>query len=156
MSTSLGFIIGIIVASVILLASVAGLFLAIRWRRHADSYDDTGAATASIVTCAIAIVATVVISAIAFYPYDMQYHQWRPVSGTVQVVDVRIQSDGAASSQNYAVRLTDGQTYRCDDTRCSLLKPGDTVSLKCIREWQYASTSGWGCRFVSSVPGGDR
>jgi hypothetical protein len=151
MSTSLGFIVGIIVASVLWLAFVGALWLAVRWRRTADRYDRS-MANVCVVASVVAIVATVGITAAALYPYDMQYHQWRSVSGTVAQVDVRMQSDGSATSQNYAVRLTDGQTYRCDDTRCSLLKPGDTVSLKCIREWQYASTSGWGCRFVSSVP----
>jgi hypothetical protein len=51
----------------------------------------------------------------------------------------------------YAVRMTGSdQIYRCDDSRCSLLKPGDELSLWCIREWQQASTPGYDCNFGDS------
>ena len=94
-----------------------------------------------------ALAATFVIgTAVGMYPYDSEYHQWRAVSGEVQQVSNRMISDGKAMSQRYVV-VIGGQPFGIDDTRASLIKAGDTVSLSCKREWQYAAQSGWACRW---------
>jgi hypothetical protein len=106
----------------------------------------------------VAVRVTAVVLAVIFlgsfgaglYPYDMQYHRYKHVEGTVSSIEARMLADGDGTTQNYAVRFETDDTYRCDDSRCSLVKPGDQLSLWCIREWQYASTSGWGCRFDKS------
>jgi hypothetical protein len=87
-------------------------------------------------------------------PFDMEYHRYKHVAGTVDSIDPRMLSDGqGGTSQLYPIRLReDGQTYRCDDSRCALVKPGDRIELWCIRQWQYASTHGWVCNFDKTVP----
>jgi heme/copper-type cytochrome/quinol oxidase subunit 2 len=148
---SLSFIVGLIVAGLITVAGIVVTVLGVRWwrRERADrSYSETEFAAVTTIAGIVAVVVTLGISAWVFFPYSMEYHQFRHVEGNVQDVQSRFLGDGKSTSQNYAVRLTeDGQTYRCDDSRCSLLKPGDHISLWCIREWQYASTSGYRCRF---------
>lgn len=105
---------------------------------------------------AVGLLITVAAAAIAFYPYDMQYHRYKPVTGTVEESTARMLASGdGGSTQQFAVRFVGSpQVYRCDDTRCALVKPGDRLSLNCIRDYEYASTSGWRCRFVGSVPAG--
>lgn len=94
------------------------------------------------------LLITLIISAIVFWPYEAQYHQWRPITGQVQQISSRMIADGKAMSQRFGV-VIDGQPYAVDDTRASLLKVGDRVSLMCIKEWQWASTPGDACRWVS-------
>lgn len=150
---SLSFIVGLCVASALVLAGIA-LFVAGRVILRRDLTADSLLFGPPVKWAGVVlVVATVGVSAWAFFPYRMEYHQFRHVQGTVQDVQSRFLGDGKSTSQNFAVRLNeDGQTYRCDDSRCSLVKPGDHISLWCIREWQYASTSGYQCRFDSTAP----
>lgn len=98
------------------------------------------------------LVVTVGITASTMYPYEAQYHQWKPVNGTVGDVQARLLADGnGGATQRFVVRLDGGeQEYACDDTRCALLKVGDFLELSCVREWQYAGTDGWACNYFSS------
>lgn len=153
--TSLGFIVGLIVASVFVLAGLAGVVIG-RVIIHRDEiYDAEFVGRMYFWPGVLVILLTAGISAAGFYPYDMQYHRYKHVEGTVDVAEARMLADGDGTSQTFAVRFKEsGETYRCDDTRCSLLKPGDHLSLWCIRQWEYASTSGWACRFDKTRPAG--
>lgn len=95
-----------------------------------------------IVLALISAICTVCLS----FPYNSEYHQWRPVSGTVQQVSSRLVGSGKTVNQRFVV-LINGQPFGVDDTRASLLKPGDHVDLVCKKEWQYAAKSGWGCNW---------
>lgn len=83
-----------------------------------------------------------------YYPYSAQYHKWQPVKGEVQNVSSRFLGDGKSTTQRFVVTFTDGRTRSCDDTRCALVKPGDTLGLYCKRSFQWASTPGWDCNYV--------
>lgn len=148
---SLDFVVGCTVAAVFVLVGVGAIVLGRRHANRADAYDpfDGHMVFWGGVAC---LVLTVVITAVALFPYDMQYHSYRHVEGSVDAVQARMIGDGdGGTTQMFAVRFSgDGTAYRCDDSRCSLLKPGNHLSLWCIREWQYASTSGWVCRFHRS------
>jgi hypothetical protein len=97
------------------------------------------------------VLAVVLLSPLGYYPYATEYHKWQPVSGTVTAVSNRLISDGdKGMNQRFVVKLQgEDLYYGCDDTRCSTIKVGDTVHLSCKREWQYASVSGYGCRWNS-------
>lgn len=140
---SIAFVAGLSVASLVALLSLICIPIGIWWRREDPHY---GMGGMLIVGAAIALAATVGLSLWAFYPYDMQYHQYRKVTGTVQNIQARMLAENKGTTQQYALKLDKG-TYRCDDSRCSLLKPGDPVALWCIRDWQYSSESGWRCRW---------
>lgn len=104
---------------------------------------------ACVVTCI-----GVVLSPIGYYPFDAEYHQWRKVSGVVEDSGSRLlaSSDGKATEQKIVVRFAGSDLdFGCQDTRCALIKKGDTLDLKCKRAWQYQSVSGYDCRFIGRV-----
>jgi hypothetical protein len=79
------------------------------------------------------------------YPWKSSYHRYYQVTGKVTQVG---SSQVAADSSMYTryVFTINGTKYGLDDARGSLVKPGDTVSLKCKREYVYGSTdNGWAC-----------
>jgi hypothetical protein len=155
MTVSLAFILGtagtaLILAALVLTIRLLGQKLAGRDKDEVDYLPLIMGRWVALV----GLVATVVIYVATTWPtFDMEYHSFRPVAGTVAAVESRFLGGSDSTTQNYAVRF-DGsdQIYRCDDTRCALLKPGDHLELSCIREWQYASTDGYACRFIASRP----
>lgn len=94
------------------------------------------------------VVCSAILVAINF-PFDMAYHSYRPVSGTVSNVASRLVDTGNKSTETKYVVTFKGssQAYGCLDTRCALVKPGDHLQLMCIRTWQYASVSGYDCNY---------
>lgn len=141
---SIGFVIAVCVLSV-LLTLCAALYVLGHLLRRADDYP--GESVAFRIAGGVLAVVLLCAFGAGLYPYDMQYHRYKHVEGTVSSIEARMLADGKATTQQYAVRFDGGSIYRCDDSRCALVRPGDTLSLWCIREWQYASTSGWRCRF---------
>lgn len=158
---SLAFVVGIVLTGLAVLLGAA--IVAFGWRvrrmahRSADGpnkKDRLFVGAALIVLGAITVGGTAGLAAWGFFPYDMQYHQFTRVDGRVESVQMRFLGANGATTQNFAIRLAGGGTYRCDDSRCALVKAGDTVQMWCIREWQYASTPGWACRFDGNEPAG--
>lgn len=94
----------------------------------------------------VALLVTVAIFLWAMWPFNSEYHQWRAVNGTVEKISSRMVSSDSSMSQRYVV-VIDGQAFGVDDTRASLLKKGDKVSLKCKRDFVFQSTSGWVCNW---------
>lgn len=100
------------------------------------------------------VVATVVAAGLfigigfGMYPYDREYHSWREVTGTVEKVDSRWVGAAKSTTERVVVQFEGGEQRACDDTRCKLLEPGQTLTLTCKREWQFAGTDGWACNFV--------
>lgn len=123
---------------------VVGLNLAAVWFWRED--DARGFAIASWVLSFVAVVGTL----LAFYPYEARFHQWRPVSGTVQQVTSRLIGKDKSTNQVFLVQIA-GHDYRVDDTRGAGLKAGDQVSLMCRDTWEYAAASGTVCRWGGSV-----
>lgn len=83
------------------------------------------------------------------FPFDMAYHSYRPVHGTVEAIGKRLLGGKDNLSEKYAIRFKGSpQIYGCEDTRCSVAKPGDTLKLNCIRSWQWASVHGYDCRYA--------
>ncbi len=97
----------------------------------------------------IAVVWALVTAGLC-WPWEMQYHQWQKTSGVVYQSVGRLISGGDSSgpTEQFVVRFRDGRVRRCDDSRCAGLTPGLTLSLWCMRDWQWASTPGWKCRYA--------
>lgn len=137
---SLEFVVGMSFAGLSVLAGLGGLLVARKLFRRDEYEFSWGIGLLSAGT----LVFTIIITAWASYPYDMQYHRYKPVAGVVDKIDVRMLNQ----TQNYVVRLRgDATAYRCDDTRCALLHPGDRIELNCIRVWEYGSVDGWACKY---------
>ncbi|OJV57946.1 MAG: hypothetical protein BGO38_06910 [Cellulomonas sp. 73-145] len=115
------------------------------WRNR-DEDEFTGFAIALWAVSFVVVVATL----LAFYPYEARFHQWRPVSGTVQQVTSRLIGEDKSTNQVFLVQIA-GHDYRVDDTRGAGLKAGDQVSLMCRDTWEYAAAAGTVCRWGGSV-----
>jgi hypothetical protein len=89
-----------------------------------------------------------VATGIAMWPWKHDYHYWIPKEGKAQKISKRIVSNGDNGiSERYVITIG-GYPYGIDDTRASLVKPGDNVRIACKREYQWGSRShGWGCRW---------
>lgn len=84
------------------------------------------------------------------FPFNMSYHYYRPVSGTVSSINSRQISSGHASETKYVITFKGSNLpYGCTDTRCAAVKVGDKLQLKCKRVWQYASVPGYDCNYDS-------
>lgn len=141
-SWSLGVLIGLPILGLVALGILAWIVF---WFWEGDG---TGPAVGGIVT--LLIVAGVALSPLGYYPYKAEYHQWRPQSGVVAEINKRLVASGDGMSEKIVIVYKGSSTeYGCEDTRCALVKVGDSVDLKCKRSWQYASVSGYNCRFVA-------
>lgn len=147
---SLGVLVGLPIAGVLVLICLAiialGLWMAIT--------DDIGDGVTFSLFGVIFLLAVLVTTGGALWPWDARFHQWRPVIGTVEQTNSRLISDGKTVSQRIVVSI-DGKPYGCDDTRCTLLQKGDQVALTCKPEYQWAGVSGEACEFVGSSRTGD-
>lgn len=150
MTPSLGTIIALPV--LLLLAAISGVagLLLWRYRRRADEFDRPvviGGAAGAWVLAACLLAGT----AIGMWPYKAEYHAWQTTSGTVKTIDARMVAAGdAGMEQRFVVTYTDGRQRACDDTRCATVKPGDTLTLKCKRAYQWGATPGWDCNWVGN------
>lgn len=136
-----------------ILGIVGGLLVGIAlylWRRPKyDPYnDDRLGATFLGAFGGLALL----ILALMWFPYDMDYLAWQEVSGEVERIDSRLVPAGDGMQEKYVVEI-DGQPYGCLDTRCAAVEPGDVLTLNCHKVWEWASTHGWDCRFVAHEEG---
>ncbi|MFE9099882.1 hypothetical protein [Actinomadura geliboluensis] len=151
MTPSLGTLIGLpILLLAAAAAAAAGVLL---WRyRHRASRTDRPTVTALALGAYALTAALLIGTAIGMWPYSGEYHSWRDTTGTVQALDARLVSAGDSSmNQRFVVTFTDGRQRACDDTRCATVKPGDRLTLKCKRAYQWGSTPGWDCNWVGNA-----
>lgn len=146
---SLGVLIGGSILALIALVGLAGVILGV-WVKATDRDGDGGGWP--IIGLGVGVILFAVVWAaapfIGFYPYKAEYHHWETQQGTVEKVSARFLGDGKSTTQRFVVLFTDGRERACDDTRCSLVQPGDHLTLSCKRHWQYAGEDGWDCNYV--------
>lgn len=152
---SLGVLIGVPLAALLFLVVVGwgAVMFALGMRRKKTGYGNSARMVRDPYLIwsgvAIAVVGGLIVAGgfvFAMWPFNSQFHQWRSVHGTVQQISSRLIASDKSMSQRYVV-VIDGQQFGIDDTRASLLHKGDQVSLKCKREYQFQSVSGWACRW---------
>lgn len=146
---TLGVLIGIpvTVAAVGLLLWIGQVLKRVQARERDKPYGDEPLARVFKWVARAAALALLVGVAIGMYPWSAPYHQFRPVSGTVDSVSSRFISSGdSGTTQNFLV-VIDGKPYRVDDTRAAGLKAGDHVDLMCVKSWQWSAAPGQICRW---------
>lgn len=142
---------GVIIGAVIcviaaLVCLLGGFFLAAGERRG-----QRGPIIFGGIFCSLLSLAGLVL---VLFPFQGDYLSYHTKTGVVQATGKRLIQSGSGSTaslnQRIAVTFKDGGTYGCDDTRCSLLQPGDRLTLSCEKDWQWHGTSGWVCQFGSA------
>lgn len=137
-SWSLGVLIGL--PALVLIIAICLLFA---WFGFSDGETTIG-------VCAVLALLVTLIGGLAFFwPLHAEYHKWETTDGTIESIAKRIVG-GDKISEKFVVRYTDGRERGCLDTRCSLLKAGDKLTLTCKRSWQYAGTDGYDCNYIAS------
>lgn len=138
---SLGLLLGLPAG---LLITLAALAWSAWWWRRGDHFDGRFLVGSGL---AVAVVA-LILTAICMWPWKWEYHAWKPVTGKAERISKRLVPAGDKGMQERFVVVIDGRRYGVDDTRASLLRVGDTVSLSCKREYQWGSSDhGYGCRW---------
>jgi len=125
--------------------AIVAIVSGIMWLPRRGDYSAWG--FVALCTAVACVVAGGIGIAGTFPPFSMQYHRYVPYTGTVKQVNSRFIGDGQSTSQFYPVQFTNGDIRRCDDSRCTALKPGDVVTLLCERTFQFNATEGWSCNW---------
>lgn len=147
---SLGILIGLPTLGIILIALAVAFFLLRRGAKSADNMDRGLFLGFQWGSFAVAVI-VLVIAGFAYWPYQWGYHSWQKTSGTIQTISKRLVSTGDKSmEERFVVQFTDGRQRACDDSRCSLLKPGMTLTLRCKRAYQWGATPGYDCNYVDA------
>lgn len=144
MKPGLGVVLGLPAAGLLVLIGtvmlIGGIVVAVREKWYPDW---TRAGFGFLI-----VAATLVITGIGMWPWQAQYHEWQPESGTITAMSRAFVGSG---EQRFVVQFAKGTPeFPCDDTRCALLKVGDQLTLSCERTYQWAGTPGWDCEYVSS------
>lgn len=142
---------GVLIGLPLLLIALGSCIVAWFWAGRFAGYDADFNRKATRWVSGTAAALLVVVGLAGFYPYGAEYHQWRPVSGTVAKIDKRLIGNGKGMEEKFVVVFAgDGQQYGCNDTRCASVRPGDSLAITCKRTWQFAGTDGYDCNFVST------
>lgn len=153
---SIGYIVGTGVMLLLVAAAVVGARACYRYRaqevKRGGSFNEATEAGWFARGCLAAGCIPVLVWLFAAWPvWDMAYHRYDTVTGTVATVDKRLVSEGEGMSEKYVVQLAgDSQQYGCLDTRCALIQPGEPVELSCIRVWAWYGSDGYDCEYVSA------
>lgn len=142
---SLGYLVGLPLWVVV--ATIVGLFAvsALLWGEDERWPIFLGAGAAWVFVFGLGLA--------MLWPFQSQYHKWIPHSGVVAEVNSRLVPTEKSVEQKIVVRFQgEDHEYGCTDTRCALAKKGDHLDLSCIREWEWAATDGFNCKFVKRVP----
>lgn len=130
---------------------VLGLFLiaAAIWMIYAFATFSRWSMLATVPVSLLFLGGAVVLALIAYWPLHAEYHQYRTVTGQVEQVSSRFVGSGDGTDQKFVVQLKGmPQPYGVKDTRAALLKPGDDVTLRCIRIYDYGSNNaGYDCKW---------
>lgn len=149
----IGYIVGSIIFGLLTVLSVElTVYFAVR-RVNASRLDRANYTFGTAVSFIAALVFAVIFT-IGQFPFDSAYHKYNTYSGTVDQVASRVLPAGDKQvEQKFVVRFKDSdQEYGCLDTRCALVKPGDHLTLSCIKEWEWAGTDGFDCKYGKNVP----
>lgn len=127
------------------------VFAFLRWRATDHTYDDEGPLwLTGGITTGVCAALTGALLWWGMYPWKAEYHQWRAVTGTVASVDSRLTSTSQGGMEDKYVVTFEGndQEYGVLDTRAAAVKPGDTLTITCVRRWQWSGSHGFDCNFV--------
>lgn len=116
-------------------------------------YGDDGEGRFFAAILAVACIFWIFLPWGIFVTGGTDYHKYKPKTGVVAELGKRMVSKDKGMEEKIVIRFKDDpQEYGVSDTRAGLLKVGDTATVKCKRSYQFASESGYDCRWVSRTP----
>lgn len=145
----------ILVPLLALVLGTVGVLVFKYWQRNTDDFDRP-MFCAMWVVCALGVVACVVGLWWGMYPWKADYHQWRPISGVVATADSRLLGNGQGGMEDKFVVTFEGnpQQYGVLDTRAATVRPGDLLTITCVKRWQWSGTHGFDCNFIDLTRSG--
>lgn len=139
---------GVISGAIICILGLIGVILVTIGLALNERRGQRGVVVFGGVVCSLLSVGALMF---VLFPFSSDYLSYHNESGTVTAISSRFLSSGSGSSatvnQRYAVNIAGKGIFGCDDTRCSVIKPGDRIVLSCEKEWQWHGTPGWVCQF---------
>jgi hypothetical protein len=144
-----------IVVPVLLLAALGTVVVTVVLRRRATDSDDRRVYGWAAVGAGVAVVVISVATWWGMHPWRAEYHEWRSVSGVVEFVDSRLlatgNNDGSVEDKFVVIFEGNPQQYGVLDTRAASVRPGDTLTITCVRQYQWSGSHGYDCNFVELV-----
>lgn len=138
-----GFIAAMVFLLFLLPVTSLAVFVTVKcWK---DEYTDS-ADRAFITGVSLTGIIFVVLTLVTLFPYSMEHHSYKPVSGTVIQVDKKFMSDGDSTTESINLNIN-GVDYTVDDSRAATIRRGDSVNLKCVKDWNYGAEDGWNCKW---------
>lgn len=138
-----------------LIALVVGLLLhrAARTRYHPDDREDWALFFIPALCCYLTVACCAGGLWWGMWPWKAEYHQWRPVAGTVASIDSRLLAgQNSGTEQKYLVAFVGSdKQYGVLDTRAAGVHVGDQLKVECVRRWQWSGTHGYDCNYVDHV-----
>jgi hypothetical protein len=113
----------------------------LRARRSSDYWSSGWSITSGF--SALCAAFCLIPAIIGLVPFKADYLRFQEVRGTVaQVESMRLE-------ENFVLTFEGNpQPYKITDTRAALVKPGDELSLLCVKQWEWASTNhGYACKW---------
>jgi hypothetical protein len=145
--TSSGWIVGLGILGAFMLgfaiwAVVGALFMRSRDTRRMGFWNIFAALVCAVLVFLIWLAAN--------WPLKYEYHHYVEKTGVVSNIGNRMVSGGEGIVNQRYVFVINGYPYGVDDTRASLAKKGDTVTLYCKKEHEFGQqfqNDGYGCRW---------
>lgn len=144
-----GFIACLIVVPLLLLigGAVVGLGCYAHKRSKTDPHDDWGFGRwFAWAIGGLILLGTTIGFGFGLYPYDMAYHSYRTVQGTVT------SNREVVLGSDWVVTFAGSRTqYDCEETRCSDAQPGSHLAIRCVKNFQFSATASYDCKFRNLV-----
>lgn len=138
-----GFVVSMVVAG-ILLAVLVAVIVDTWGEKSRDQYGMTDAGMVRGLTVAITLPLLIGF-AIGLYPYEREHHWYESHTETIVAKDAA--TFNVNEDNEFRIELSNGITFRSDDYRFVALSVGDTVTVNCIRNWNYLSQDDYDCKF---------
>lgn len=145
--------IGFIIASVILFVLIGLVFGVIIRTWGQPTHESYGMLTESAVLRRAFIIfgiPVIIILCVGLYPFERDHHWYTEYTETVISKDTTTLN--VNEDNNFRFELTNGIVFKSTDYRFVDVEVGDTITVNCIKNWNYLSADDYDCSLASVSP----